>query len=190
MPRRWLPRATGTPPEAACQRCRTGACRDFASAASSAPAAVRVAEALSWPGALLRRRVQDGEREAASAGGVARRSRTCSPCGSWRGLRLPSPSPPAERWLTDLGDDRQGARDRAQQQVAAAERRLRDADTRVAAGLHEGERRDSNPRPPGPRPGGQPQPTCQGMARPWPQFRSCLLVARRPPRVYAGAQPT
>ena len=37
----------------------------------------------------------------------------------------------AERWLAELGDDRQGARDRALALVDAAERRLRDADTRV-----------------------------------------------------------
>jgi DNA invertase Pin-like site-specific DNA recombinase len=37
----------------------------------------------------------------------------------------------AERWLAELGDDREGARDRAQALVDAAARRLRDADTRV-----------------------------------------------------------
>lgn len=39
----------------------------------------------------------------------------------------------AERWLTESGTDRQRARDRALALVAAAERRLRDADTRVAS---------------------------------------------------------
>jgi hypothetical protein len=37
----------------------------------------------------------------------------------------------AERWLTNLGEDRRGARDRAHALVTGAERRLRDADTRV-----------------------------------------------------------
>jgi DNA invertase Pin-like site-specific DNA recombinase len=39
----------------------------------------------------------------------------------------------AERWLSDLGTDRQGARDQALALVAAAERRLREADTRIEA---------------------------------------------------------
>jgi hypothetical protein len=37
----------------------------------------------------------------------------------------------AERWLAELGDDRQGAHERALAVVASVQRRLRDADTRV-----------------------------------------------------------
>ena len=63
------------------------------------------------------------------------------------------------------------------------------AEPRPAQRLCEGERRDSNPRPPGPQPGAQPEGR-QGKAPVIAAIRGrTCLAARRLPGVYAGAQP-